>query len=430
VSAPGLAARRGAAALLAGVRHGTTLADQSADPRGPLGALAPAERARAQTLAAETLRHRGRIDAVLAQFLDRTPPAPAMDLLRLAAAEILVGDVPGHAAVDAAVRLARAHPKARHQAGLVNAVGRRLASTGEALWQATQDPGPPAWLAVRLKAAYGAETAAAIAAAHAAGRPPVDLTLRTPADARPWAARLSAELLPTGSLRLAHAGQFSERPGYAAGAWWVQDAAAALPARMLGDVAGRRVLDLCAAPGGKTLQLAAAGARVTALDVSERRLGRLRENLARTGLSAEIVVADARDWTAAESFDAVLLDAPCTATGTLRRHPDLPYLRSEADIPPLVELQARLLDRAWGALAPGGTLVFATCSLLPQEGEAQLAAFMARSPQAAPRRPDAAALGVSPEWIDARGGLRLRPDYWAGRGGMDGFYAAAVHKRA
>lgn len=430
MSPPGLAPRRAAAALLGGVRRGTSLADQITDARGPLLGLGPAERARAQALAATALRHRGRIDLVLDAFLGRSPPAPAMDLLRIAAAEMLLDGVPGHAAVDAAVRLARAHPKARHQAALINAVGRRVAAEGEALWLKTPEPGPPPWLATRLEAAYGPAAAAAIAAAHVSGRPPLDLSLREPATARDWAARLDAEVLPTGSLRRAQTGQVSGLPGYSAGAWWVQDGAAAMPARLLGDVAGRRVLDMCAAPGGKTLQLAAGGARVTALDMSEARLVRLRENLARTRLQAEIVVADALEWAPPDPFDAVLLDPPCTATGTIRRHPELPYLRADEDIAPLVALQARLMDRAWTALAFGGTLVFATCSLLPEEGEAQVIAFLARTDGAVPVVAEPARLGVEAGWVDGRGGLRLRPDFWAERGGMDGFYAVALRKRA
>jgi 16S rRNA (cytosine967-C5)-methyltransferase len=210
----------------------------------------------------------------------------------------------------------------------------------------------------------------------------------------------------------------------------VQDAAAALPARLLGDLAGQDTLDLCAAPGGKTLQLAAAGARVTALDLSGPRMQRVAENLARCGLAAELVVADARDWQPGRRFDAVLVDAPCSATGTIRRHPDLPFIRTGQDLAPLLELQARLLDRAWDWLAPGGRLVFCTCSLLPAEGEEQVARFRAAQPAAEPVRPDPGSLGIAPEWLDATGALRLRPDFWPDLGGMDGFYAACLRKPA
>jgi 16S rRNA (cytosine967-C5)-methyltransferase len=424
VEAPGLAARRVAADLVEGVLgDGRTLAELTAR-EGPLMRLAPVDRARARSLADAVLRHLPRIDAVLAPHLRQPPPGRARTALRLAAAEMLAEGVPAHAAVDAAVNLARGHPKTRHLAGLVNAVARKLAADGPRLWAEAPPDRLPDWLERSVTAAWGAEAAAAIAAAHAE-RPPLDLTLRDPATAPALAARLGAELLPTGSLRLSGRPQVSALPGFAEGAWWVQDAAAALPARMLGAVAGLGVLDLCAAPGGKTLQLAAAGADVTALDVSETRLGRLRENLARTGLAAEIVTADALAWAPAALFDAILLDAPCSATGTLRRHPDLPYLPGRDDVAPLLALQAALLDRAWRWLAPAGRLVYATCSLLPDEGEAQVAAFLARTPDARQVRP---ALDVPEGWLDARDALRTRPDFWPERGGIDGFHAALLVK--
>jgi len=348
----------------------------------------------------------------------------ARDALRVAVAEIHLDRVPAHAAVDGAVRLAQAHPKGRHLSGLVNAVARRVAEGGAALWDAAPEAPLPDWIAAPVRAAWGAEALAAIEVAHRVA-PPVDLTLRGPE-----VDGLDGDRLPTGSLRLRGRSRISALPGYEAGGWWVQDAAAALPARLLGAVAGLRVLDLCAAPGGKTLQLAAAGARVTALDISAPRLRRLRENLARTGLSAEIVVADALVWAPEAPFDAVLLDAPCSATGTLRRHPDLPHLRSGRELPALAELQAALLARAWTFLRPGGRLVYCTCSLLPAEGEARVAAFLEAAADARQIRPDPAALGIEADWLDGAGALRTRPDFWAERGGMDGFYAALLEKRA
>lgn len=431
MSAPGLAARSAAAALVAGVVDGRqSLSDQMAASAGPLAGLGPSERARAQALATLTLRHLGRIDAVLAGFLKRLPPPPVRGILRLAAAEMLADAVAPHAAVDAAVRLARAHPKARHLAALVNAVARGVADRGAAAWAETPDAAPPDWLDLRLVEAYGAEARDRIVAAHHEDAVPVDLTPRDPARALALAEALGAEVLPTGSLRLARRAQISRLPGFAEGEWWVQDAAAALPARLLGAVAGARLLDLCAAPGGKTLQLAAMGAQVTALDASPARLRRLAENLERTRLDAEIVVADARVWTPAVEFAAILVDAPCTASGTLRRHPDLPHLRGESDLASLRALQADLLARAWTWLAPGGKLVFCTCSLLPEEGEDQVARFLAGEATARQVRPHPGTLGIEPGWLDAGGGLRLRPDFWAGRGGMDGFYAALLEKPA
>jgi 16S rRNA (cytosine967-C5)-methyltransferase len=265
--------------------------------------------------------------------------------------------------------------------------------------------------------AYGRDVVTAIETVQAL-EPPLDLTLR------PGFPSPEGEVLPTGSLRLTAFGQISTLPGYAEGGWWVQDAAAALPARLLGARPGERVLDLCAAPGGKTLQLAAAGAEVTALDVSPTRMARVTANLARTGLAARTVVADALEWEPEERFDAILLDAPCSATGTIRRHPDLPFVKDGSEISGLVALQARLLDRALGWLKPGGRLVFATCSLLPEEGEGQLAAAVARHPGLAVERVELA--GVEPGWWTDAGGLRLRPDHWADRGGMDGFFMARL----
>jgi 16S rRNA (cytosine967-C5)-methyltransferase len=278
----------------------------------------------------------------------------------------------------------------------------------------------PGWLAGALARDWGPDAARAAAEAHLSPAPH-DLTPAAPGDAAALADELEARLLPTGTVRLTTRPQLSALPGYAAGAWWVQDAAAALPARLVPRGAGR-VLDLCAAPGGKTMQLAAAGARVTALDLSEPRMGRLRENLRRTGLQAETVTADALEWRPEAPYDAILLDAPCTATGTIRRHPDLPHRTDGSALAELTALQARLLDRAWGWLAPGGVLVFCTCSLLRAEGEAQADAFLARTPDAA-LASIALEDAIPPDFV-AEGRLRTRPDGWPELGGLDGFFAA------
>jgi 16S rRNA (cytosine967-C5)-methyltransferase len=426
LSAPGLDARRAAAGLLAGVLDGgRSLAEQE----GTLAPLAPSDRARAMALATGTLRHLGRIDAVLAGFLQRRPPPSALHALRLATAELCLDGVPAHAAVDGAVRLVRSGKHGDRLAGLVNAVARKVAAGAPDLWRSADEAALPAWLALPVEAAWGAEVRAAIEAAHRQ-RPPVDLTPRRPAEAPALAGTLDAMLLPTGSLRIAGHPQVSALPGYGEGAWWVQDAAAALPVRLLGPLDGRDALDLCAAPGGKTLQLAAAGAAVTAVDLSEVRLGRLRENLARTGVAADVVVADLLDWEPGRQWDAIVLDAPCTATGTIRRHPDLPFLRSERTVDGLVALQLAMLRRAWGWLRPGGRLVYCVCSLLPREGEAQADAFLAATPDARAAAPDPAATGIPPDWIDAAGGVRTRPDQWPERGGLDGFYMLALERTA
>ncbi|WP_424933764.1 RsmB/NOP family class I SAM-dependent RNA methyltransferase [Amaricoccus macauensis] len=427
MSAPGIAARRAAADLLSGVvdRH-ESLADQLAASNRKREDLDPAERARAQSLATRTLRHLDRIDALLGQFLDRAPPKPARNALRLAVAEVHLDGIPPHAAVDGAVRLAKSHQKSRHLSGLVNAVARRAANA-TAEWHSAETVPTQDWLSARIEAIYGTDPAVAIQAVHRT-EPPLDLTPRRPAEAEDIAAELGGQLLPTGSIRLENPGRVTELAGFEEGKWWVQDAAAALPARLLGKVRGEKLLDLCAAPGGKTLQLAAAGGQVTALDVSSRRLKRLRENLARTKLPARIVTADALSWGPDATFDAILLDAPCSATGTLRRHPDLPHIRKPEDVASLVTLQRDLLTRAWDWLAPGGRLIYCTCSLLPEEGEAQISAFLESQPSARLGVVETDALGIAPDWLDAAGSLRLRPDFWAERGGMDGFYAAVLHK--
>lgn len=410
MAAEGLAARAAAVGLLGAVLgEGRLMAQVLADPQGPLAGLPPGDRARAQRLALAVLRHLEPADKVLEPHLRKAPPRMVRDALRLAVVEIAQGAA-AHGAVNAAVEIVRRGKRTGHLAGLVNAVLRKVP---DAPFAGLPPQRMPRWLRQPLVHAYGREAVAAMEAVQA-GVPPLDLTLRDGAEAP------EGMILPTGSLRLEEKGQVSALAGYAAGGWWVQDAAAALAVRLLEPKAGERVLDLCAAPGGKTLQLAAAGAQVTALDVSEARMGRLRENLARCGLAAELVVADALDWQPAERFDAVLLDAPCSATGTIRRHPDLPFVKDGSEVAELVELQARLLDRALGMVRPGGRVVFCTCSILPEEGEGQLAAALARHPGLRVER--VALPGVEEAWWTAGGGLRLRPDHWAEAGGMDGFF--------
>jgi 16S rRNA (cytosine967-C5)-methyltransferase len=420
----GIAARRAALALLDRVLGERQALSEATGERGPLARLAdPADRARARGLAVDTLRHLGRADRLLAPFLRRPPALPVRNILRLATVEMLERGAPAHAVVDSAVVLARADRRSAHAAGLVNAVLRRAAEAGGA-WSALPPQQLPGWLRGRLLSAWGARAVAAMERAHAAP-PPIDLTPKD-GDAAALAGRLGGTALPTGSVRLPPGVQVTTLPGYAEGDWWVQDAAAALPARLLDPRPGERIADLCAAPGGKTLQLAAAGARVTAVDASAERMERLRANLARCRLDACTVVADALTWTAGERFDAVLLDAPCTATGTIRRHPDLPFVRSGAEVKPLAALQSALIDRALALLRPGGRLVFCTCSLLPEEGERQVAAALERHRGlvCTPLLPP----GADPAWRSPEGGLRLRPDFWPEAGGLDGFYMARLER--
>ena len=379
--------------------------------------LAPADRARAGRLAVEALRWASRSDRALSPFLRMKPEDPVMNALRLALYEIYVAGVPPHGAVSAAVDLA-----GKPKAGLVNAVLRNIQRRG-LVWDDLPLPVLPKWVRKPLVRAWGKEPVAAMEAVFA-GDVPLDLSVA--GDALVWAERLGGELLPSGSVRLRDAGQVSALPGFEEGAWWVQDAAAALGAKLMQMGPGERVLDLCAAPGGKTMQLAATGAAVTALDVSETRMKRLDENLMRTGLKAEVVVADALEWEPEAPFDVILLDAPCSATGTLRRHPDLAYAKGIAMLDDLVPLQAKMLDRAVGWLKPGGRMVFCTCSLLPEEGEAQLAGALERHKGLTVEMPEMP--WIEEQWRASEGGLRIRPDHWADRGGIDGFFIAILRK--
>lgn len=407
--AEGVVARATAVAILDGVLgEGRMLSDFSGDH------LAPADRARALRLAETVLRNLEPADKLLDKHLRKAPPLTVRNTLRLAVVERAQG-APAHGTVNAAVEITRQGGKrTAHLTGLVNAVLRALPEI------VTLPPQKlPRWLRQPLVHTYGRDITTAIEDVQAQ-EPPLDLTLRNGFPAP------EGELLPTGSLRLRTPGQLSTLPGYAEGGWWVQDAAAALPAKLLQPMPGERILDLCAAPGGKTLQLAAAGADVTALDISTPRMARLQANLARTNLTATLVTADALHWQPEGPFDAILLDAPCSATGTIRRHPDLPFVKDGSELPSLTKLQAELLDRALTWLKPGGRLVFSTCSLLPEEGEAQLAAALQRHPTLTVDRADLN--GVDPNWWTPEGALRLRPDFWSERGGIDGFFLARLRK--
>jgi 16S rRNA (cytosine967-C5)-methyltransferase len=437
---PGLAARRIAADILDGVLHKhRTLDDQldGAAAHPGLKTLSDRDRALMRRLVATILRRLGTLGHVLSRLLDRGIPtdAPrAQSALLIGAAQILWMDVPDHAAVDLSVRLAQSDRRAAKYAGLVNAVLRRCAREGQPLIDEvkSQTLDVPPWLLARWRTHYG-ETVArdiAIALGH---DPSFDITVKS--DAAQWATRLHGETLPTGSVRTLLQGSVTMLPGFAEGQWWVQDAAAALPARLFGDVAGKNIADLCAAPGGKTAQLAHAGARVTAVDRSPARMARLRDNLARLALEAEVVVTDAADWQGGNSsggLDGILIDAPCTSTGTIRRHPDVAWLRQEADIGALAALQKRLLQKAVTLLRPGGILVYCTCSLEPEEGEHAISSLLGTESTMRRAPIDAGEVAGLTEILTTEGDLRTLPCHLPHDdprlGGLDGFYAARLVK--
>ena len=434
--APGFAARKVAAEILDGVLRRARPLDEQLDGRGAnvgLAHLADRDRALVRRIVATVLRRLGTLRHVVGGFLERGLPADAPrteTALLIGAAQILLLDGPAHAAVDLSVRLAQADRKAARHAGLINAVLRRIARDGVAL---VADPelvmrDTPDWMMQRWTATYGAQTARAIAAANAL-EPAIDLPIKQ--DQAEWAGKLHGRLLPTGSVRTISRGPVPLMPGFTEGVWWVQDAAAALPVRLLGGVRGQNVADLCAAPGGKTLQLANAGANVTAVDRSEPRLARVRDNLQRCGLTATVVAADASAWDAGP-FDAVLVDAPCSSTGTIRRHPDIAWLKRPADLAPLVALQRRLIEHAITLTRPGGTIVYCTCSLEPEEGEQAVAAVLADRSEVRRVPFSASESNELTDFITPLGELRTLPCQWPDpdprMGGLDGFYAARLER--
>jgi 16S rRNA (cytosine967-C5)-methyltransferase len=405
--------------------------DQAIAAHEGFARLEPRDRAFVRNLLATTLRRLGQIDAVLSGCLTHELPPrgrSVMQALRLGAAQLLFLGTPAHAAVDGSVRLADSRALASYK-GLVNAVLRRVAREGAALvpGQDAARLNTPDWLWRSWSRAHGEETARSIAQAHLR-EPPLDLSV--PAEPERWAAALGGSVLPTGSVRRPAelGGAIESLPGYADGAWWVQDAAAALPARLLGDVAGKAVIDLCAAPGGKTAQLAAAGARVVAVDRSAQRLERVGANLARLQLSAELVAADAAAWRPAALADAVLLDAPCSATGTIRRHPDVLWQKRPEDVAALASTQDGLLRAAAEMLKPGGILVYCVCSLEAEEGAPRVAAAI----ESGLLEPDPVrageVTGVPEEAIGPDGALRTFPSQLQALGGWDGFYAARLRR--
>ncbi len=424
---PGPASPRRVAANLVDMvlGKGRALDDALADPKSGFRDLPDRDRGYVRRLVATTLRRRGQIDGCLRKFLTLWPKGLPREAMRLGAAELLFLDAPAHAAVGEAVNLM--HPEQKKPRGLINAVLRKVAIDGAAI-VAGQDAAmanTPDWLWQSWVNFYGEDAARDIAMAHLQ-EAPLDLSVKGD-DAAAWAETLDAELLPTGGLRRSAGGAVEGLPGFEDGAWWVQDVAASLPVKLLGDVRGKRVADLCAAPGGKTIQLAALGASVMAVDRSDPRLKRLKENLKRMGFKVDVRTAEIEQWQPDESFDAILLDAPCSATGTIRRHAYRPYPKDETDVAKLAELQRRLMLKSWTLLKDGGRMVYCVCSLQPEEAEYQIRHLLAL-PGAEIAPADAGQLRLPSEAVTHEGALRTLPSMWSGRGGMDGFFAICLQK--
>ena len=427
-----LASRFVALELLSAVTTRGQPFDEALDGHADFARLPGRDRAFVHNLCATTLRRLGQIDALIAVCLerplaDKADAAIAKNILRLGICQLVFLQTPPHAAVDTSVQLARKR-RASAFAGLINAVLRRTGRDGIEM-ASSQDAArlnTPDWLWESWSETYGEETCRAIAEAHL-GEPPLDVTLK--GETADWAKTLDAKELPGGSLRLWPRGPVTDLPGFGEGAWWVQDAAAALPARLLGDVSAKNIIDLCAAPGGKTAQLAAMGANVTAVDRAAGRLKRLQSNMTRLGLKVQTVVADAALWRPAQPADAVLLDALCSATGTLRRHPDVAQLKSPGIVADLAALQARLLEAAWGMVKPGGLIVYCACSLQPEEGTQMIARVLASGAPVERVPIRAGEAGIRDEWINAEGDLRCLPSHMAEMGGMHGFFTARLRRK-
>jgi len=419
--APGLAPRKAAVHLLDKVTTEGRLLSELL-PKA-VDRLVPTDRARATRLATNTLRWMDRADRILGPHLRARPPIPVLNILRLGVVEICHDGAAGHGVVNACVDIVRGDKDFNRMSGMVNAILRRVAENGPAAWAKLPQPQMPKWLRKPLLSDFGKQTIAAIEAAQAADVP-LDITVKS--DAAGWAEKLGGQVLPTGSVRVTGHPQVTALAGFETGDWWIQDTAASLPAKILNVQPGETVLDLCAAPGGKTMQLAATGANVTALDLSKKRMVRVEENLKRTHLDATIVVGDALEFNEGP-YDAILLDAPCSATGTIRRHPDLPYAKDGSEFPELFTLQENLIDHALGLLKPGGRLMYCTCSLLIDEGEEQIKDAMERNPGLVVDLEPLAIAGVDPDWINEFG-LRTRPDFFGQYGGMDGFFMTVLRK--
>lgn len=421
---PGLFAREAAVRLLHAVLlERRLLIDIVNGEDSLLVDLEPSERARAQSLAMTTLRNLGPIDFVLQKYLTKQTPFALLNILRVSAAEMLVDGIAAHAAVDSAVTMAKRKHKTAHLKDLANAVLRKVASEGMEIFEGLEPQKLPKAFRSQMAKIVTKEEMTSIERSHQAGAP-VDLSFKDIKKANSFIENSNGIMMPNGSVRLKRAGQITEMNGFLDGDWWVQDLAASIPARCFGDLSGKKVLDLCAAPGGKTMQLASMGATVTALDISSKRLERVKQNLERTKLKADCIAADALKWKPVERFDAILLDAPCSASGTIRRHPDLPFAKENFDLGELLKLQRALLLKASDWLVPGGILIYSTCSIFSAEGEGQVQWLAKQNNDLIPQKIDPKLIGLSDYMANKDGQIRLRPDFFADLGGMDGFFVA------
>lgn len=428
----GMEARKASLLLLEDVLQRKQALDHVLASQDAFKVLPQRDRGFVRMLVTTCLRRMGQIDDLIERAMERETPRnmTLQNILRIGVTQILFMDVADHAAVDTSVRLAEAQGMDKQKA-FVNGVLRTITREGMG-WKHKQDEtrlNTPEWLLKLWIEDYELRTAAEIAKANLS-EAPLDITVRDPESRNFWSSNFKATQMTTGTLRKTSGGAVSELQGFDEGHWWVQDAAAAIPAQLFGDVQGEHVYDLCAAPGGKTLQLASMGAHVTALDRSANRLKRLQANLERMQLTdnVEVITADAGSWRPKEPAGYVLLDAPCSATGTLRRHPDVAHLKSATDVSRLQSLQAALLKNAFEMLMPGGVLVYCTCSLQKAEGEQQIEAFLRDEPSAARLPITAQELGGFDEALSAEGDLRILPFHQAALGGMDGFYIARLTK--
>ena len=388
-------------------------------------ALEGRDRAFVRLIAATTFRRMGQIDAALKPFVRQRPTKLVYAALQTAAAQILYLGTPAHAAVGETVAMLKSRGSSKGFANMANAVLRNIVEKGPSLAGA-QPPkvNIPGWIRGEWERAYGRQSGRKMSA-QLMKDPVLDISVKS--EAKAWAAKLGGEVIGEQSVRLDKIGDVTSLEGFDAGEWWAQDVAASLPVQILGDVKGLRVLDMCAAPGGKTLQLATKDAQVTALDKSEGRLERVKENLQRTQLFADIICADALEWAPkGDLYDIVLLDAPCSATGTFRRHPDVLYNRSPKDVANLVRLQDKLLAKAAEFVRPGGTLLYCTCSLMPKEGQPRIDNFLQNVPdfRLIPIL-DVPSLAL-PQDAFSEGSLRSLPYYLEDKGGMDGFFIARL----